>query len=83
VARDLNNLAALLYATNRLAEAEPLSRRHVVIFLKFQAATGHAHPHRDDALDNHATRLQALGRTQAEIDAEFQAMLAEAGLQGL
>jgi tetratricopeptide (TPR) repeat protein len=82
VARDLNNLAALLYDTNRLAEAEPLFRRMVVIFLKFQAATGHAHPHRDTALNNHATLLQALGRTRAEIIAEFQAMLAEAGLQG-
>ena len=30
VARDLNNLAQLLQATNRLAEAEPLMRRALV-----------------------------------------------------
>ena len=35
VARDLNDLAQLLKATNRLEEAEPLMRRVVVIFLKF------------------------------------------------
>ena len=31
VARDLNNLALLLQATNRLAEAEPLMRRALAI----------------------------------------------------
>ena len=31
VARDLNNLAQLLQATNRLAEAEPLMRRALAI----------------------------------------------------
>jgi hypothetical protein len=54
-----------------------------VIVPKFQAATGHAHPHRDTVLNNHATLLHALGRTEAEIIAEFQAMQAEAGLDGL
>jgi hypothetical protein len=33
VAIDLNNLAQLLQATNRLSDAEPLSRRHLEIFL--------------------------------------------------
>ncbi len=80
VAINLNNLAGLLRATNRLTEAEPLSRRMLLIFLKFQHATGHAHPHRDKALDNHAALLQALGRTQAEIEAEIQALHREAGL---
>ena len=42
---DLNNLAVLLRATNRLAEAEPLFRRAVEILLKFTHATGHEHPH--------------------------------------
>ncbi len=83
VARDLNNLAALLRATNRLPEAEPLSRRMVLIFLKFQRATGHPHPHRDAALGNHAHILEALGRSQDAIIAEFRALLAEAGLDGL
>ncbi len=83
VARDLNNLANLLRATHRLAEAEPLSRRMLLIFLSFQRATGHAHPHRDTAVANHAAILQALGRTEAEIIAELRALLAEAGLDGL
>ena len=51
-ARDLNNLATLLQTTNRLAEAEPLMRRHWEIFLKFTRATGHPHP-----------QLQAIART--------------------
>ena len=83
VAIRLNNLANLLSATNRLSEAEPLSRRMVLIFLKFQRATGHAHPHRDAALGNYAGILEALGRTQSEIIAELRALLAEAGLEGL
>ncbi|HEY4848166.1 MAG TPA: tetratricopeptide repeat protein [Methylocella sp.] len=44
VARGLNNLAQFLKATNRLAEAEPLIRRHVEIFLSFTARTGHQQP---------------------------------------
>jgi Tetratricopeptide repeat len=44
VARDLNNLARLLQDTNRLPEAEPLSRRSVGIFLDFTRRTGHPHP---------------------------------------
>ena len=80
VAIRLNNLATLLQATNRLGEAEPLMRRHVVIFLKFQRATGHPHPHRDAALANHARLLRALGRDEASIAAEQQAMHQEAGL---
>ena len=80
VAIRLNNLALLLQATNRLGEAEPLMRRHVVIFLKFQRATGHPHPHRDAAIGNYATLLDAMGRDEAAILAEFQAMMREAGL---
>ena len=80
VARDLNNLAALLQATNRLGEAEPLMRRMVVILLKFQRATGHPHPHRETVLANHAHLLRAMGRDEASIVAEQQAMHREAGL---
>src|SRR5271167_4778049 len=39
--RDLNNLALLLQATNRLAEAEPLMRRALEIFEK---SLGPEHP---------------------------------------
>ena len=51
---DLNNLAQLLQATNRLAEAEPLSRRAVGIVLAFTRHTGHEHPH----LHRFITKLQ-------------------------
>jgi hypothetical protein len=44
VARDFNNLAQLLQATNRLAEAEPLSWTMVSIFLGFGKASGHEPP---------------------------------------
>ncbi len=53
VAIRLNNLARLLQATNRLAEAEPLMRHHVEIFIEFGRRTGHPHPHFADALDNY------------------------------
>ena len=80
VAIRLNNLADTLKATNRLGEAEPLMRRMVVIFLKFQRATGHPHPHREAVLANHAHLLRAMGHDEASIAAEQQAMHREAGL---
>ena len=53
VARDLNNLATLLQATNRLGEAEPLMRRALAIDEK---AYGPDHP-------NVAIRPQQPGRS--------------------
>jgi hypothetical protein len=78
VAIELNNLAQLLKATNRLAEAEPLSRRMVRIFLDFTRRTGHEHRHLQIALANHVARLQALGRSEADIQAEFDRLKTEA-----
>jgi tetratricopeptide (TPR) repeat protein len=52
VATDLNNLAQLLQATNRLAEAEPLMRRALAID---EASYGTDHP-------SVATRLNNLAR---------------------
>jgi tetratricopeptide (TPR) repeat protein len=69
VARDLNNLASLLKATNRLAEAEPLSWRMVGIFLDFTCRTGHEHPHA--ALANYAGILEAMGRSEAQIQTQL------------
>ncbi len=80
VATDLNNLATLLQDTNRLGEAEPLMRRMVAIFLAFQRDTGHAHPHRDAAINNYASLLTAMGKTEAEIIAALTALMREAGL---
>ena len=69
VAIRLNNLAQLLQATNRLGEAEPLSRRHLEIFLQFTLKTGHEHPHLRAAINNYPGLLAAMGRSEAEIQA--------------
>jgi len=55
VATALNNLAALLQDTNRLAEAEPLMRRALAID---QQSYGAEHPNVATALNNLATLLQ-------------------------
>ena len=75
VAIRLNNLAALLQTTNRLAEAEPLMRRHVVIFLDFTRRTGHEHPHLRDAFGNYAGLLQAMGKSDTEIEATIEGLV--------
>ncbi|MEA2604103.1 MAG: hypothetical protein QOF89_5095 [Acidobacteriota bacterium] len=60
----LNNLASLLQATNRLAEAEPLMRRVVE---SMEASLGPNHPNIATALNNLASLLQATNRlVQAE-----------------
>ena len=59
VARDLNNLAQLLQATNRLAEAEPLMRRALAIDEK---SYGPEHPKVATDLNNLAQLLQATNR---------------------
>src|SRR5680860_1122004 len=56
VARDLNNLAQLLQATNRLAEAEPLMRRALAID---EQSYGAEHPEVAIDLNNLAQLLQA------------------------
>ena len=57
--RDLNNLAQLLQATNRLAEAEPLMRRALAID---EASFGAEHPNVAIRLNNLAQLLQATNR---------------------
>jgi tetratricopeptide (TPR) repeat protein len=59
VATDLNNLAGLLQATNRLAEAEPLIRRALAIDEK---SYGPDHPDVARDLNNLAGLLQATNR---------------------
>ncbi len=77
VARDLNNLAGLLYSTDRLAEAEPLICRAVTIFVDFMRRTGHEHPTLQTAFGNYAAILQAMGRSQADVDAALRDLMAE------
>ena len=67
VARDFNNLAQLLQATNRLAEAEPLMRRALEID---EASYGKDHPDVASDLNNLAYWLKATNRL-----AEAEALL--------
>ena len=78
----LNNLAQLLRFTNRLAEAEPLMRRHLAVFIDFERRTGHPHPHRDMASRNYAGVLAAMGKGEAEIKAAIDGVTAEVGARG-
>jgi hypothetical protein len=57
VAIDLNNLARLLQATNRLSEAEPLMRRALAIFTK---SLGEDHPRTQMAQRNLDILLEAM-----------------------
>ena len=75
VARDLNNLAVLLRDTNRLAEAEPLSRRHLRIFAKFGSRMGHEHPHFRTAIDNYAGLISAMGLSEDAIAARVRSAI--------
>jgi tetratricopeptide (TPR) repeat protein len=61
VAVDLNNLAQLLQATNRLDEAEPLMRRALAID---EASFGSEHPNVAIRLNNLAQLLQATNRLE-------------------
>jgi hypothetical protein len=77
---NLNNLAMLLNATNRLADAELLSRRGIVILSEFFRCNGHNHPHLRDAFVSYAIILKALGRSDAEVLQALQALQAEYGV---
>lgn len=81
VAIGLNNLAQLLKVTNRLAEAEPLSRRHLLIFLDFTHRTGHEHSHLHAALANYGGILEAMGRSEAQIQTQLRALQADYGVK--
>jgi len=74
VATGLNNLALLLQATNRLAEAEPLYQRAVIILLIFGQATGRAHSHLQDAVNNYARLLSAMQRSPKNVLARLNAL---------
>jgi hypothetical protein len=65
----------LLQATNRLSDAEPLSRRHLEIFLQFTGATRHEHPHLSGAIVNYSVLLEDLGRSPAQIRAQLEGIV--------
>ena len=71
----LNNLAGLLSATNRLAEAEPLFRQVLRILAEFGHRTGHEHPHFRTAIDNYAGLISAMGLSQDAIAARVRSAI--------
>ena len=73
-------MALLLQATNRLAEAEPLMRRHVAMFLKFTQATGSQHPHLQAAWKNYEGLLRAMGMSDAEVHERLNELHGEYGM---
>ena len=83
VATRLNNLAQLLQETSRLAEAEPLMRRMVEILLKSTQKTHSPHPHLQAAFGNYAHLLQAMGKSDADIQQCRSGLLAEYGVSTL
>ena len=76
VAIRLNNLAQLLQATHRLAEAEPLMRRAVEISLGFFVSTGHHHPNVAARIANYRHLLEAMDFTPEQIDARLEEITA-------
>ena len=80
VAIRLNNLASLLQATHRLAEAEPLMCRAVEILLGFFVSTGHHHPNEALYISNYRILLEAMNYTPKQIDARLKEIAALFGL---
>lgn len=66
-ARLMNQLGMLLHTKAQHAEAEPLYRRMVVIFLDFTRRTGHTHPHLQAGISNYVDLLAAMGKSEEEI----------------
>jgi hypothetical protein len=67
VATGLNNLALLLRATNRLAEAEPLFHRALRILAEFGYRTGQDHSQIRTAIDNYSRLLASMGLSEDAI----------------
>ena len=68
VAGDLNNLAQLLQATNRLKEAEPLMRRVLRILFIFQKNTGYSNLHVEVSVNNYTRLMRSMGQDPEQID---------------
>jgi len=75
VAISLNNLTLLLRHTNRMAEAEPLSRRQLRILAEFGHRTGHVHPHFQSAINNYADLLSAMSLSEDAIAARVHSAI--------
>jgi tetratricopeptide (TPR) repeat protein len=75
VANSLNNLALFLQATNRLDQAERIFHRSAAILVEFGRRTGHLHPYMNLAFNNYAGLLEAMGRSQSDIEAVFSKLM--------
>jgi tetratricopeptide (TPR) repeat protein len=73
VARDLNNLALLLQATNRPEEAEPLMRQALEFFVSL-LKQGYQHSNLEACRKNYINLLQAMGLSEAGIQAKLQSL---------
>jgi hypothetical protein len=74
VALCLNNLAQLLEATNRLAEAEPMYRRGLKILIAV-TDQGYKHPNLETGISNYFGFLQAQGLSEEAIQAKLAFLL--------
>ena len=64
----------MLQATNRLAEAEPLMRRALAIFV---ASLGADHPNSQTVMGNYAALLGEMGHGEEEVLERFQSLQRE------
>jgi hypothetical protein len=65
--------------TNRPAEAEPLMRRAIEIYLKFTRETGHEHPNLRAVFGNYEGLLQQMGYSEEQVRARLQEIAAKYG----
>ena len=77
VARNLNNLALFLHATDRSDEAEQLLRRAVKIGFKLPRVGGHAPASLKNYIRNFSELLRAMGRSETEITEQLRTMEAK------
>lgn len=77
--RLLNDLGLLLMAKALHAEAEPLMRRALAIFLLFSHHTGYAHPHLGAAFKNYLSLLKALSLDEEAMGERITSLGREVG----
>jgi hypothetical protein len=73
----LNNLASLLWDTNRFTEAETLMNHALEISVNFTRTNGHPHPELQAILDNYANLLTQMGRSGEQIIATLHGIAPE------
>ncbi len=71
----LHNLSTVLIAMNRLEQAEPLMKRHVLIFKKFYLANGYEHPHWKAGLVDYRNLLLAMKMHQIQVDTKLREVM--------